>query len=58
MTLEEEPLMNRKKTLSNVPSKLYCQTKVILLPSKTENGFGGVAVNVGFNSTKQNNKII
>ena len=58
MVTEEEPLMNRKKTLSNVPTKLYCHTKVILSPSKTEDGFGGVTVNVGFNSTKQNNKII
>ena len=48
--------MNRKTTLSNFPLKLYCHTKVILLPSKTLNGSGGVAVNLGTNSTKQNKK--
>ena len=58
MVMEEELLMNRKKTLSNVPSELYCHTKVILLPSSIGNGFEGVTVNVGFNSTKQNKKMI
>ena len=29
-----------------------------ILSSKTEKGFGGVTVNVGFNSTRQNSKII
>ena len=48
-----ELLTNRKRTLSNVPLRLYRHTKVILLPSKTENGSGGVAVNLGNNSTKK-----
>ena len=43
--------MNSKATSSNDPSKLYCHTKVMLLPSRTEKGSGGVAVNVGANST-------
>ena len=49
-----ELLTNRKRTLSNVPLRLYCHTKVILLPSKTSNEFGGVAVNDGLDSTKRN----
>ena len=53
-----ELLANRKRTLSNVPLRLYCHTKVILLPSKTENGSGGVAVNLGNNSTKKKQKIM
>ena len=53
MVREEELLMNRKTTLWNVPSRLYCHTKVILLPSKTSNGSGGFAVNDGLNSTKR-----
>ena len=43
--------MNSKITSSNDPSKLYCHTKVMLLPSRTEKGSRGVAVNVGVNST-------
>ena len=54
MVREGELLTNRKTTLSNVPLRLYCHTKVILLPSKTYNEFGGVAVNDGLDSTKRN----
>ena len=54
MVREGELLINRKRTLSNVPLRFYCHTKVILLPSKTQNGFGGVAVNDGLDSTKRN----
>ena len=46
--------MNREETLSNVPLRLYCHTKVILSPSKTWNGSGGVVVNDGLDSTKSN----
>ena len=48
--------MNRNTTSSNDPPRLYCHTKVMLLPSKTENGFGGFAVNNGSDSTKRNKK--
>ena len=49
-----ELLENRKTSRSNVPPRLYCHTKVILLPSKTKNGSGGVALNDGLDSTKSN----
>ena len=49
--------INSKITSSNNPSRLYCHTKVMLLPSNTLNGSGGFFVNVGANSTKQNKKL-
>ena len=49
--------MNSKVTSSNNPSRLYCHTKVMLLPSNTLNGSGGFSVNVGANSTKRNKKL-
>ena len=54
MTRVAELPENCKTTLSNAPLRLYCHTKVILLPSKTLSVSGGVAVNDGFDSTKRN----
>ena len=54
MVTAVELTTNWNSTPSNDPLKLYCHTKVMLLPSKTYNRSGGFAVNVGCNSTKQN----
>ena len=45
--------MNRKITSLNVPPGLYCHTKVMLLPSKTESGSGGFVENVGAKRNKE-----
>ena len=49
-----ELLMNIKITSSNDPSRSYCHTRVMLLPSRTWKGSGGIVVNVGTNSMKEN----
>ena len=48
-----ELLMKLKMTSLNDPSRSYCHTRVMLLPSRTRNGSGGLAVNVGATSTKE-----